>query len=104
MVRSFRFNVIFAIAFVLICGVTNWFMTSEGSPIYWYLLDHISLSNVWTVIHLIPRFISTLASGNVHGFDERVFYAVAAVQWSFTGFALSLLFVRPRSRTQPHAV
>jgi hypothetical protein len=102
--RQFRFNLIFAIAFVLLCGVMNWFMTSENSPIYWYLLDHISLYNIWAVIHFVPRFIGTIASGNVHGFDERVFYAVAAFQWAFTGFAVSLLFVRPRVQTQPHAV
>jgi hypothetical protein len=98
-IRRFRFNAIFAIAFVLICGVMNWLMTSERSPIYWYLLEHFSLINVWTVIHFIPRFLSVVASGNVHGENEIAYYAVAAVQWLVTGFVASLLFVRPHAET-----
>ncbi|MEP6707095.1 MAG: hypothetical protein ABJC05_06225 [Pyrinomonadaceae bacterium] len=76
-------------------------MFSETSPLGEYFLWHVGLPNAWRGMNLIPAIISAVASGNLHGGNEFVFYVAFTIQWLLVGLILSfvaLLFRMTREK------
>src|SRR4051812_46579764 len=96
--QKFRFNILFATCGVALFALASWLVMADSSPLHEYFLYHVTLPNLWSLVHIIPVIIGSLVTGNVHQGSEFVTFVASAVQWFILGFALSLLFKRPGHR------
>ena len=73
----------------------SWLMWSEGSPLVRFFFDSAA-ANWWANLNLVPGLVSMIASGNIHGENEAVFYLCAFAQWFvFSVIVASLVLSLP---------
>ena len=78
-----------------------WLFAAETSPISEAYEDS-ALFNLWRGLHLFPALAAWSAGG--HAGNDLVFVTTFGIQWLFSGWVLSLIVWRFRSRPSetPH--
>lgn len=66
--------------------VISWLLTSEGSPLYEYLLQHTAAKNLWNLLNVIPYIVSGVVADNPHTPSESIFWTLLIFQWFILGF------------------
>jgi hypothetical protein len=102
MSRGFR-QFCFVAGFVAVMGTLSWLLIGESSPFYRFFIYHVSLPNLWRMIHIPALILSIIGSGNVHQGSEAGFIIGFVIQWSLVGFVLSPLVRRRFHRDDDHA-
>ena len=86
---------------VILAGLmlgAGWLMTSDASPLNQYFLWHVSLPNVWRLLHIFPALLSAGISGNMHQGSDVAFIVGAFLQWLAVGWLVGTLLFRAKQR------
>ena|SRR6478672_451302 len=69
----------------------SWLLQSDDSPLYHWLLYHVTAGNVVATVNL-PAFVAAaLGSGNIHAPSDAWYIITLLAQWLLYGFAFAWL-------------
>ena len=69
----------------------TWLLQSDSSPLYEWLLYHVSWSNIAGTLNLPAFLLAALGSGNVHAPSDAWYFGCLAAQWLLYGLAIGWL-------------
>jgi hypothetical protein len=98
--RRVTFHLSISLLTLLGAFVINWLIFGETSPASEYFLWNVGLPNAWRGLNIIPGIISAIASGNLHGGNEIVFFVVFSIQWLLVGLVFSFVLLLFRMKRE----
>ena len=74
--------------------VVSWFLQSDNSPLYEWLLYHVTAGNIMATVNLPAFLAAALGSGNIHAPGKVWYVSCLVAQWLLYGLAFAWLLHR----------